>query len=131
MERDQVKAVTFEDLQTGEHMTILAQYVLDATEEGNLLPLTGCESVVGAESAATTGEPTPSTARQIRWTSRRSPGAWLWSGGRAKITPLTGQRRTSSGEAIEQISGRDLNWDGQPRNLRRSPFEPPAVLRIR
>ena len=51
MEGDQVKAVTFEDLQSGENVTITAHYVLDATEEGDLLPLTGCESVVGAESA--------------------------------------------------------------------------------
>jgi flavin-dependent dehydrogenase len=58
MEGDHVKAVTFENLQTGEHLTITAHhYVLDATEEGDLLPLTGCESVVGAESAAITGEP--------------------------------------------------------------------------
>jgi FAD dependent oxidoreductase len=57
MEGDQVRAVTFEDLQSGENVTITAHYVLDATEEGDLLPLTGCESVVGAESAAITGEP--------------------------------------------------------------------------
>jgi hypothetical protein len=57
MEGDLVKAVTFEDLQTGENVTIMAYYILDATEEGDLLPLTGCESVVGAESAAITGEP--------------------------------------------------------------------------
>jgi hypothetical protein len=54
---DHIAAVCFEDLQAGDHVTIMARYVLEATEEGDLLPLAGCESVVGAESAATTGEP--------------------------------------------------------------------------
>jgi FAD-dependent oxidoreductase family protein len=52
---DRVEAVSF----TGPDgdVTITAGYVLDATEEGDLLPLTGCEHVVGAESVADTGEP--------------------------------------------------------------------------
>jgi hypothetical protein len=54
---DHVAAVSFEDLQTGEQLMITARYVLDATDEGDVLPLAGCESVVGAESATWTGEP--------------------------------------------------------------------------
>ena len=54
---DRVTAVTFENLRAGESVTITAHNVLDATEEGDLLPLTSCESVVGTESAAITGEP--------------------------------------------------------------------------
>ena len=52
---DRVEAVSF----TGPDgdVTVTAGFVLDATEEGDLLPLTGCEHVVGAESAADTGEP--------------------------------------------------------------------------
>ncbi|HET9779199.1 MAG TPA: FAD-dependent oxidoreductase [Propionibacteriaceae bacterium] len=57
MNRDQISAVSFENLQTGERLTITADYVLDATEEGDLLPLAGGEFVVGAESATWTGEP--------------------------------------------------------------------------
>jgi hypothetical protein len=57
MEGDHVKAVILEDQQAGEKVTITAHYFLDATEEGDLLLLTGCEFVVGAESEATTGEP--------------------------------------------------------------------------
>ena len=53
---DQIASVRFEDLRTGDQLTITARYVLDATEEGDLLPLAGCELVVGAESAARTGE---------------------------------------------------------------------------
>ena len=56
-EGDQITAVGFQDLQTGDQLTIKPHYVLEATEEGDLLPLARCESVVGAESAATTGEP--------------------------------------------------------------------------
>ena len=54
---DHVAAVSFEDLQTGEQLMITARYVLDATDEGDVLPLADCESVVGAESANSTGEP--------------------------------------------------------------------------
>jgi hypothetical protein len=52
---DRVAAVSF----TGPDgdVTITAGCVLVATGEGDLLPLTGCEHVVGAESAADTGEP--------------------------------------------------------------------------
>ena len=52
---DRVEAVSF----TGPDgdVTITAGCVLDATGEGDLLPLTGCEHGVGAESAADTGEP--------------------------------------------------------------------------
>ena len=57
MDGDKIAAVRFEDLESGQQLTITAGYVLDATEEGDLLPLTGCESVIGAESAASTGEP--------------------------------------------------------------------------
>ena len=57
MDSDRISAVGFEDLQTGEQVMITADYVLDATEEGDLLPLAGCELIIGAESAETTGEP--------------------------------------------------------------------------
>jgi FAD dependent oxidoreductase len=57
IERDQIAAVGFQDFQTGGQLTIKARYVLEATEEGDLLPLARCESIVGAESATTTGEP--------------------------------------------------------------------------
>jgi hypothetical protein len=54
---DRVVAVSFEELQTGDRSTVVAAYVLDATEEGDLLPLIGCESVIGAEATSDTGEP--------------------------------------------------------------------------
>jgi hypothetical protein len=51
---DLVKAVKFE--RQGEEFWIESAYVLDATELGDLLPLTSTEFVIGAESQAETGE---------------------------------------------------------------------------
>jgi hypothetical protein len=42
---------------SGEQVVLTAPYVLDATETGELLPMTGTEYVTGAESQGETGEP--------------------------------------------------------------------------
>ena len=57
MPGDRLRAVTLRDARTGDGRTIYAQYFLDATELGDLLPLAGAEFVTGAESQAQTGEP--------------------------------------------------------------------------
>ena len=57
VEGDRVRAVTLQDLRTGQQVTVAAEYILDATELGDLLPLTGTEYVTGFESQAMTGEP--------------------------------------------------------------------------
>ncbi len=54
---DRVEAVTLAHRDTGERLTVSAPYVLDATETGELLPLTGTEYVTGFESRSATGEP--------------------------------------------------------------------------
>jgi hypothetical protein len=54
---DRVRAVTLESVFTGDTTLIVAPYVLDATEFGDLLPMAGVEHVIGAESQAQTGEP--------------------------------------------------------------------------
>ena len=54
---DRVAAVTAFDEGTGKTTSIRASFVLDATELGDLLPLSGAEHVTGAESQADTGEP--------------------------------------------------------------------------
>jgi hypothetical protein len=54
---DRVSAVTLRNLDTGDEEVVIANYVLDATEIGDLLPLAGVEYVTGAESRAETGEP--------------------------------------------------------------------------
>jgi hypothetical protein len=54
---DRVSSVTVQHRDTGEQVTLTAPYVLDATEAGELLPLTGTEYVTGFEAQAETGEP--------------------------------------------------------------------------
>lgn len=61
---DRVRAVTLRQRDTGSQLTVQAAYVIDATETGELLPLTGTEYAVGFESQADTGEPSaPSQAQ--------------------------------------------------------------------
>ncbi len=55
--QDRVRAVTFRNHETGRTETIAANYFLDATELGDLLPLARAEYVTGAESRDETGEP--------------------------------------------------------------------------
>jgi hypothetical protein len=54
---DNISSVTVKSLNTGDKYTIVASYFLDATDCGDILPLTGVEYVTGAESQAETGEP--------------------------------------------------------------------------
>jgi hypothetical protein len=56
VDRDHVKSISVRS-DAGVARTITASYFLDATEQGDLLPLTRTEYVVGAESRAETGEP--------------------------------------------------------------------------
>jgi len=57
VEGDSVRAVVFRNLLTGDEERVTAKYVLDATELGDLLPMTGTEYVTGAESRSETREP--------------------------------------------------------------------------
>jgi len=54
---DRITGVTVRNPDTGETDYISADYILDATETGELLPLAGVEYVSGAESVRDTGEP--------------------------------------------------------------------------
>ncbi len=54
---DRVQAVRVKNLESGNHLVLHAPYFLDATELGDLLPLTKTEYVTGAESQKDTGEP--------------------------------------------------------------------------
>ena len=57
MDGDRIAAVELEHLDTGERILVTAAFVIDATETGELLPLSGTEYVLGFESRAETGEP--------------------------------------------------------------------------
>ncbi len=54
---DRVTSIRAINLDTGDAVRFAFEYVLDATELGDLLPLTGTEYVVGAESVSQTTEP--------------------------------------------------------------------------
>lgn len=54
---DRVTSVTVKDLESDGTRVITAHYFLDATELGDLLPMTKTEFVTGAESQTQTGEP--------------------------------------------------------------------------
>lgn len=61
-EGDHVRAVVLEDHAGGRH-TVSADYVLDATEDGDLLPMAGIAHVTGAEARSEHDEPhAPETA---------------------------------------------------------------------
>ncbi|MEU4242561.1 FAD-dependent oxidoreductase [Actinoplanes sp. NPDC026619] len=55
MDGDRVTSVTVQ--REGDEIVLTGPYILDATETGELLPLTGTEYVTGFESAGETGEP--------------------------------------------------------------------------
>ncbi|MGB7161206.1 MAG: FAD-dependent oxidoreductase [Tepidisphaeraceae bacterium] len=74
VEGDRARSVTLRDLESGAETTITADYILDATELGELLPLTKTEYGVGAESRADTNEPhaqdgpaEPGTVQSFTW----------------------------------------------------------------
>ncbi|WP_409343479.1 FAD-dependent oxidoreductase [Paenibacillus sp. MBLB4367] len=54
---DRVRSVTVRHTDTGGETVLTAPYFLDATECGDLLPMTGTEYVTGSESQRETGEP--------------------------------------------------------------------------
>jgi hypothetical protein len=71
---DRIISITLENQLTGDLETISAEYYLDATELGDLLPLSGTEYRTGAESQAQTGEPhavsgdpQPDNVQAITW----------------------------------------------------------------
>ncbi|MFZ0593087.1 MAG: FAD-dependent oxidoreductase, partial [Bryobacteraceae bacterium] len=53
---DRIDAIMTKDVRTGDRASIAAKYFIDATETGELLPVTKTEFVTGAESRAQTGE---------------------------------------------------------------------------
>src|SRR5205085_2109103 len=57
VEKDRVRSVSLRDLNADRIRAIHAHYFLDATEQGDLLPLARAEYVTGAESRKQTGEP--------------------------------------------------------------------------
>jgi hypothetical protein len=57
VEAGRIRSVKVRSLRTGNERVLEAPYFIDATELGDLLPITGTEFVVGCEGRAATGEP--------------------------------------------------------------------------
>jgi len=57
VQSDRVRSITLLDVRDNRKITVSADYIIDATELGDLLPLTTTEYVVGAESQKQTNEP--------------------------------------------------------------------------
>jgi hypothetical protein len=57
VDQDLIQSVSCFNGNTGERLVLQAEIFIDASEEGDLLPLSGTEYVFGAESQAQTGEP--------------------------------------------------------------------------
>jgi hypothetical protein len=73
-QRDRLTAVCFRHTETGEEITIQADYIIDATELGDLLELSDVEHVIGAESQDQTselhaleGDPDPLDQQSFSW----------------------------------------------------------------
>ena len=56
VDQDSIDSVTLQNSITGETTVISFEYVIDATELGDLLPLANIEHIIGAESQKQTGE---------------------------------------------------------------------------
>jgi hypothetical protein len=71
--RDRVESLRVRSLRDGKELELAAAYFLDATELGDLLPMTKTEYVTGAESIKQTGElhaksePEPANMQAITW----------------------------------------------------------------
>lgn len=70
---DRVRSVTVAGIRDESEYTITADYIIDATELGDVLPLAGVEYVTGFESQAETGEPSapevaqPDNVQAVSW----------------------------------------------------------------
>lgn len=73
VDRDRVRALEVVDFERGDRRILEAPWFVDATELGDLLPLTGTEYVTGAEAQRDTGElhakpePQPANIQAITW----------------------------------------------------------------
>jgi hypothetical protein len=126
-DRDRVRSVTVRDVYTGVETTIAADYVLDATELGDVLPLAKVEYVTGAESKSETGElhavdgpAQPDNVQSITWCF---PLAWDPSPG-ANHTIDKPAQWDRWRDYVPQVKpawpGRLLSWtDVHPKTLQR------------
>lgn len=106
-----VRSVTLRHLDGKQHVRVRASFVLDATELGDLLPLTGTDYVTGAEASSETGEPhAPETAHPE------------WS--QSFTYPFALERLSAPGEPVSPPEDYELNRERQPYTLRHLYHDP-------
>ena len=96
VEDDRVTSLKTMNLDDGSYTLFTFEYLLDATELGDLLPLTGTEYVSGAESIAETGEPHAQPERcPTACKAAHTPSSWS-AGPTAKTTASRNRISTTS-----------------------------------
>ncbi len=75
VDADTVRAVRVRRTDSGDDIDIEARVVIDATELGDLLPLTGTEHVTGSEARTDTGEP---SAPQVAQPENQQAFSWCF-----------------------------------------------------
>ncbi len=114
---DGVRAITLRDIRENREITISADYIIDATELGDLLPLTKTEHVTGAESKQQTNEPhapdtpQPQNIQSFTWCLRGRVRSNRW----ARITrsisrPQYDRWRDYTPHLTPPWTGKLLSW---------------------
>ncbi|MFN3652658.1 MAG: FAD-dependent oxidoreductase [Armatimonadota bacterium] len=116
---DRVEGVVFRHLDGPDHVEVRGTFVLDATELGDLLPLTGTEYVTGAEAAAETGEP---HAREDGPAPRCS---------QSFTYPFVLEHRPGERHSVARPEGYELHRERQPYTLEHQYPEPVGWVRYR
>ncbi|HVB28307.1 MAG TPA: FAD-dependent oxidoreductase, partial [Terriglobia bacterium] len=130
---DAVRAVTVRDLTSGSEVTLEAPFFIDATELGDLLPLTKTEYVTGAESKKQTGElhaaeaPQPNNMQSITFcfpmdylqgedhTIEKPEEYDFWRNYVPKLTPpWSGKLLSLTSTSPKTLEDRNFNLDPQP-----------------
>ncbi len=105
-EQDTVKSVTVKSLEGGKETYIEAEYFLDGTEFGDLLPLTGTEYRVGSEAKAETGEP---LAAEKADCEDLQPVTWVFA--LEMVDELTDEDRIEKPENYDYYKTLQANYD--------------------
>ncbi len=137
VKRDRVETVTLNSLVSGTDKTIQADYFLDATELGDLLPMTRTEYVTGWESTEDTGEAEgPTKAQPANMQSFTSCFAVSYHPGEDHSIEKPEEYlfwRDYIPEMRQAWTGRLLSWIGTDpldiRKARKLAFDPTADIR--
>lgn len=111
VEGDRIQCIQVQSRETGNRFSISAPYFLDATELGDLLPLTDTELVTGAEGQNQTGEPhAPADAQPLNQQSISHCFAMSYHDGENHVIDRPAQYDFWQTYASNFWPGRNLDW---------------------